>query len=67
MNKKIGSETHIQDGKLTKSVFRQIVDEPKEKELLLSLFPAMEKYKPKAIEFIQVNCKFVLKKKGDEK
>ena len=58
------NEIHTLDGKLTKSVFRQIVDEPKEKELLLNLFPAMEKYKPEDVEFIQVNCKFILKKSG---
>ena len=57
-----GSETHIQDGKLIKAVFRQIIDEPKEIELLLSLFPAMRKYQFKNIDFVQVNCKFVMKR-----
>ena len=62
-----GSEKHIQNGKLTKSVFRQIIDKQKEIDLLLSLFPAMKKYQYKDIDFIQVNCKFIMKKKGARK
>lgn len=62
-----GTERHTQDNELTKIVFRQIIDEPKEIELLLSLFPVMKKYKYKNIKFVHVNCKFVMKHKGERK
>jgi len=54
------NEIHRKNGKLTKAVFRQLTDNPDEKELLLSLFPAMKKYKEEDVKFIQINCKFVM-------
>ena len=57
-----GTERHVTEGKLTKVVFKQTIDNESEFEKLLSLFPAMKKYKPKDIDFTQINCKFVMKK-----
>ena len=56
-------EKHMVRGKLVKTIFKQIIDDKDDIEKLLSIFPAMKKYSEKNVKFIQVNCKFVMKRK----
>ena len=56
-------DKHLVNGKLVKTVFRQIVEDKKSMETLLSLFPALKKYSIDDIRFVQINCKFFMKRK----
>ena len=56
-------DKHLRDGKLVKTVFRQIVEDKESMKILSDLFPALKKYSVEDINFIQINCKFFMKGK----